>query len=254
VQVTSESGGEFDPYIAVDPYRGKLWLLYSRNAPPGNDLIVRQKVCASCTWTTGTTVIADGANHWDAGLVVLNNGDILALETLEGFGGTAPGKIRSVRSSDGGITWQAPSMIIDESGEETFPRAVQKVDGVIHLMFRDRSHGSKLQIGQLWSGDYGYTWQGHSVFQYSYTQDQWFSFIGSQGGYNVTVVANIAGYVNHWVSWDNGNSWGGPYQVSSVPGGGDAEMAMGCRGPVFTLSDSAMNVWEKRYDWYTSCQ
>lgn len=255
VRVTNESGGEFDPYIAIDPYRNRLWMVYSRNAPPGNNLIIRQKSCASCSWSSGTTVIGDGANHWDASLLVLSNGDLLALEQLEGPGGTAQGKIRSIRSSDGGYTWQSPSIIIDESGHETFPRAVQKIDGVIHLVFRDSSHGSRLQIGQLWSGDYGHTWQGHSVFQYNYTQDQWATFVGSQGGNNVTVIARISGYINHWVSWDNGSTWGGPYRVSDIIADAwDGEMAMGCRGPIFTLSDGTMNFWEKRYDWYTSCQ
>jgi hypothetical protein len=110
------------------------------------------------------------------------------------------------------------------------------------------------QIGEVWSSDNGYTWAGYSVFQYNFTQDQESTFIGSQGGQNITVIASIAGYVNFWESWDSGSTWEGPYQISSVSGGEDGEMAMGCRGPIFTLDDHTNNFWQRRYDWYTSCQ
>jgi hypothetical protein len=255
VQVTAESSAEFDPYIATDLYRGKLWLLYSHNVSRGNDLVIRQKLCESCPWSDPTVVIGDGANHWDASLLVLNNGDILALEQLEGPGGNgAPGKIRSIRSLDGGVSWRPPSVIYDGPGEELFPRAVQKVGGVIHLMFRVSAQYPKLQIGQVWSNDNGYTWTGYSVFRYNFTQDQEFTFIGSQGGQNITVLASIAGYINYWTSWDNGGAWVGPYRVSSVDGGEDGEMVMGCRGPILLLDDHANNVWAKRYDAYSNCQ
>jgi hypothetical protein len=253
VQITNEPGDQFDPFIAADAPRGKLWMVYSQNASPGNNLMIRGKPCAYCSWSGSTTVIGDGQNHWDASLVVLGNGHLLALEQWEGFGGSGAGRIRSVRSTDGGISWGAPVIILDETGEESFPRAVQKSDGVVHLMFRDRSHGTKLQIGQLWSSDYGYSWSGHSVFSYSFTQDKWLSFIGSQGGANLTVIANTGGYVYHWLSWDNGNTWGGPYQVSSTTGGEDGEMSVGCRGPIFTLADGNRNFRVKRYDWYPAC-
>jgi hypothetical protein len=253
-QITNDTN-EFDPFVAVDSSRGVLWMVYSRNDSPGNDLIIRQKACASCSWSAPVTIIADGANHWDASLLVAGNGDLLALEQLEGTGGNGNwGMIRSLRSSDGGNTWQSPNVIYDGPGEELFPRAVQKTDGVIHLMFRVARQYPFLQIGQVWSGDYGYTWTGYSVFQYSFSQDQEFTFLGSQGGQNETAIASIGGYVNHWVSWDNGNTWSGPNQVSAIAGGEDGEMAMGCRGPVFTFDDHSMNAWERRYDWYTSCQ
>jgi hypothetical protein len=134
------------------------------------------------------------------------------------------------------------------------PVAVQKSDGVIHLMFRDTTYSSNAQIGQLWSSDYGYTWSGFSNFMFDGSQQRLFSFISSQGGINLTVLASNAGVINHWQSWDNGNSWEGPYVTTSVSPSQDAEFSIGCRGVIFTFSGPNTSAYERRYDWYTSCQ
>ena len=192
VAITTDSAAEFDPFLAIDNVRGRLSLLYSKNAPPGNDLLVRHLACLSCSWSGSVNVIANGQNHWDASLVALSNGHLLALDTTETLEGAPDGKIWSIRSTDGGATWGSPTAILDEAGNaETYPVAVQKIDGVIHLMFRDKNHGGGNQIGQLWSSDQGYSWTGHSVFSYSPSTSREFSFIGSQGGYNLTVLASI---------------------------------------------------------------
>jgi hypothetical protein len=217
---------------------------------------MRYKSCWNCGWSSPITVIADGANHWDASLLVLNSGDILALESLQDIGQTE-GKIRSIRSTNGGCTWGIPCIIFDEPGPELYPVALQKSDGYIHLMFRDGNHSSNLQIGQIWSADNGYTWMGHSVFANS-AQAKQFSFIATQGGQNITVIASIFNganwYVNHWTSWDNGSTWSGPYQVTTTAGAGDSEFSMGCRGPIFTYSANPYLFAARRYDWYPSCQ
>jgi hypothetical protein len=199
-----------------------------------------------------TAVRADGGNHWDASLTGLNNGHLLALEQFEAYEGDPNGQIRSLRSTDG-TSWSGPTVIFDEPGyPEIYPVAVQKSDGIIHLMFRDRAHGS-LQIGQLWSSDYGYTWTGHSVFSNNQIQPRTFSFVGTQGGINLTVLASISDRVHHWTSWDNGSTWEGPYQTTNLSSSGDGEMSVGCRGPIFSFSWNYYFVL-KRYDWYSSCQ
>jgi hypothetical protein len=255
VQVTNGLAAEFDPFLAADPSRGRIWLLYSKNASPGNDLLIRHLACLSCSWSGDTVVRADGGNHWDASLTVLSNGHLLALESFEAYEGDPNGQIRSFRSTDGGYSWNGPTVIFDEFGSpEIYPVALQKSDGVIHLMFRDKAHGNKsLQIGQLWSSDSGYTWNGHSVFSNNQAQPRTFSFIGTQGGINLTVLASINGRVHHWTSWDNGLTWEGPYQTTSLSPSEDAEMSLGCRGPLFSFSWNYYFV-VKRYDWYSSCQ
>jgi hypothetical protein len=255
VQVTADSPAEYDPSMQIDFARGRLSMIYSKNGsiPGSNDLMIRQKLCLACGWSSPVTVVADGGNNWDAHLLVAGNGDLLALETLEGFGGTGPGKIRQVRSTDGGASWGSPTIIIDESGEETFPAAVQKSDGVIHLMFRDTSHGGGQQIGQIWSGDYGYTWSGHSVFAYDPANPREFYSIASQGGINETVLAGIGNRLHHWTSWDNGNSWEGPYQTTTTTGSQDGEISMGCRGPIFTFNGPGFSAHELRFDTGSTC-
>lgn len=256
-QITTHSESEYDAFVAPDPARGRIWLLYSRTRFPANDLFISYKTCPSCAWSSPITVIADGKNNWDASLLVLSNGHLLVLETIEGFGGTGPGLIRSIRSANAGTTWGAPTVIFNETGEETYPVALQKFDGVIHLMFRDTSHGSGTQIGQLWSSDQGLTWTGHSVFSYSSQQKQ-FTFIGTQGGQNITVLASLlvgsVWRVHHWQSSNNGITWQGPFlTVTTSSNTQDAEFSLGCRGPIFTFTNG-FQFRGRRYDWYTSCQ
>lgn len=260
VQVTSDAGDEFDQFVISDAPRGRISVLYSKNAFPGNQLLIRHKYCTWCAWTAPVTIPAtmDGRNHWDASLLLLTNGDLLAIETLDGPDSNPfiEGKIRSIRSTDGGASWGSANVIFDEPGQESFAGAVLKADGVIHLMFRDPNHGTGLQIGQLWSEDNGYTWIGHSVFQNNGQQTKEFYFIGSQGGYNETVLAQIqsTGRVNHWQSWDNGNTWEGPYQTpTTTQTTRDGRFSMGCRGVIFTYSTSTLDI-ERRYDWYSTCQ
>lgn len=255
-QVTFDAGkDEFDPFIAVDSGRGRLWLLYSRNRTGGgNELLIRYKGCSTCPWTSPTTVISDSGNHWDASLLVVNNGHLLALETIESAEGALDGQIRSIRSTDGGFSWGAPSVIFDEPGvPETYPVALQKSDGFIHLMFRDKAHGGGNQIGQLWSNDGGYTWTGHSVFSFNSSQPREFSFIGTQGSTNITVLATISGRVHHWQSSNNGVSFAGPFQTTSTTSTADAEFTVGCRGAIFTYT-APNGFRERRFDWYSSCQ
>ncbi len=205
------------------------------------------------------TVIADGHNNWDANLLVAGNGDLLVLETLEGTGGNGPASIHSFRSTDGGNTWGPRANIISTSGQQWYPAAVQKADGVIHLMFRDTTYSSNEQIGQMWSSDYGYTWTGYSNFMFNGSQRKWFSFIGSQSSQNVTVLAAVLNsqgvpQVNHWQSWDNGNTWEGPYITTGIVPSQDAEFSIGCRGVIFTFTGPNTSAYERRYDWTTYCQ
>lgn len=222
------------------------------------------------------------------------NTTVCVYEAGPDFGGMS---LYEVRSTDGGVSWsgplRSPSIAVmsmtpsspptrharEECGcstpngvwarsslsatktvhgaAVTYPVAVKKIDGVIHLMSRDQNHppGGKLQIGQMFSEDNGYTWTGHSVFSYNFTQDQQFSFIGSQGGQNVTVLAAkpIGGKVHHWTSWNNGLTWEGPYETTQSTGAADAEFSVGCRGVVFTFT-APFSFKGRRYDWYGSCQ
>lgn len=254
VQVTNFTAAEFDPYLVADPSRGRVWLLYSKNASPGNDLLIRHLDCPSCSWSGDHLVRSDGGNHWDASLLILANGDLLALETLESYEGDPNGQIRSIRSTDAGVSWGTPVVIIDEFPyPETYPVALQKVDGVIHLMFRDKAHGNhSLQVGQVWSTDNGHTWTGHSVFSNNQSLPREFSFIGTQGGQNITVLATVSGRVHHWTSWNNGVTWEGPYQTTALSTSNDAEVSLGCKGLIFSFSWSYYFVL-RRYDWYSSC-
>ncbi len=251
---------EFDCSVRADAARGRLSLIYSRNGVAGgNDIEIRHKTCSSCGWTAPVTVIADGHNNWDANLLVAGNGDLLVLETLEGTGGNGPASIHSFRSTDGGNTWGPRANIISTSGQQWYPAAVQKADGVIHLMFRDTTYSSNEQIGQMWSSDYGYTWTGYSNFMFNGSQRKWFSFIGSQSSQNVTVLAAVLNsqgvpQVNHWQSWDNGNTWEGPYITTGIVPSQDAEFSIGCRGVIFTFTGPNTSAYERRYDWTTYCQ
>jgi hypothetical protein len=96
--------------------------MYARNGvSAGNDIEIRHKTCSYYGWTDPITVIADGHNNWDGSLLVAGNGDLLVLETLEGFGGNgSPGTIHSFRSTDGGTTWGPRTDIISTAGAQWF--------------------------------------------------------------------------------------------------------------------------------------
>lgn len=258
VQITNAYYAEFDCSIKPDFGPGRLWLMYSQNGGVngGTDMKISQKTCPTCAWSAPTTIVSDGHNNWDGSLLIAANGDLIAFETLEGYGGTAPASIHYFRSTNAGVTWGPRENIITNSGTQSFPGAVQKQDGtgIIHLMFRDTYFNSaKLQIGQLWSSDYGNTWTGYSAFEYNGTQATSFEYLGSQGYPNETVIETVADRAYYWQSFDDGNTWQGPYSLTSINPSSGGTFGMGCRGPIFGFIGPNTSVYLRRYDWYTTC-
>jgi hypothetical protein len=131
------------------------------------------------------------------------------------------------------VTWGPRQYIISAPGEQTYPGAVQKADGTIHLMFRDTGFSSNVQIGQLWSSDYGITWTGHSAFHFNSSQSTTFEYLGSEGAPNETVVETVNNNAYYWQSFDNGNTWQGAYPLTGINPSSGGAFGMGCRGPVF---------------------
>jgi Neuraminidase (sialidase) len=205
-------------------------------------------------------------NHWDASLVALTNGDLLALETLDiNDGDHTPDKIRAIRSTDEGQTWGTPQVIYDGPGEEQFPVGVQQPDGSIIVAFRNTEHMSGDPPRNTWaiditkSFDNGSTWQPPSLF-FDTSSSDLLTFIGKQTASNLTILgsSDFSGiwrlYV--WQSGDGGNTWDGPYQISDSPYRDGGHFAVGCLGPIFTygVAGSSNNWVAKRYNWTPTCQ
>lgn len=243
----------YDQVLAADRLRSRIWMLYSRWGYPGNDLFVRSKSCPDCPWSSPSTVLRDGGNHWDASILPLRNGHLLVFETVDGQD-TSPyvaPRIRMLRSTDGGATWSAPTIIFDGSSHEWFPVGFQKADGSILLMFREgNQQNGTAHIAQISSFDNGYTWTNKSVFGGAST-NRLFSFIGSQGGDNITVQASVGSgsgaQAYHWQSWNSGVSWEGPFLTSTVSGVADPRFANGCAGPIFSFGANNSTVQIKRF-------
>jgi hypothetical protein len=204
-------------------------------------------------WTSPRAIIADGKNHWDSGLVVLANGHILALETYEGFQGTEPGRIRSIRSTDGGLTWGVPQVIWHGENEESFPKGFQDSTGRLWIGFKRQKLSGDLSVDIVKSSDNGYTYPEHYVMWENPGVVEAFSFIGTQSpGQNVTILF-FADYAYNMDSWDGGWTFQGPYRLSDTPWVIDPQFSVGCRGPIFTYTATGRHI-AKRYDWTDYCQ
>lgn len=255
VNATVGAGAEYDPFVLADASRGRVWLIYSRNRPgfAGNDLMITYTWDGGTSWASPGAIIADGKNHWDSGLAVLANGHILALETFEGFQGTEPGRIRSIRSTNGGITWGAPQVIWHGEYQEMYPKGFQDSNGTLWVGFRRQKLNGDLSVDIVKSNDSGYTFPEHYVMWDNPNVGEAFSFIGTQSsGQNVTLVF-FSDYAYFMQSWDGGWTFQGPYRLSDTPTVFDAEFSMGCRGPIVTYTTPGRHI-AKRYDWTDYCQ
>jgi hypothetical protein len=252
---TVDAGSEYDPFLLADPSRNRVWLIYSRNrwGFVGNDLMITYTWDGGSSWASPTAIIADGKNHWDSGLAVLANGDILALETFEGFEGTEPGRIRSIRSTDGGVTWGAPQVMWHGENEEWYPKGFQDANGTLWVGFKRRKVNGDLSVDIIKSGDSGYSFPEHYVMQDNPNVSESFTFIGTQwSGHNVTLLFT-SDYAYMMQSSDGGWTFDGPYPVSDTPWVFDAEFSMGCRGFIMTYTTSGRHI-AKRYDGTDYCQ
>src|SRR5262249_1071122 len=133
-RMTSDPGDEYDAFLVPDAARGRVWILYTKwhnNMPGTNDLVLSWTPATNpSAWTPAACVQCGDGNHWDASLVALTNGDLLALESHD-IGDGKPDKIRALRSTDEGQTWSTPQVIYDGAGQEHFPVGVQQPDGSV---------------------------------------------------------------------------------------------------------------------------
>lgn len=264
-RMTSNPGDEYDPFLVADEARGRVWILYSKwhNGPgEGNDLVLSWTPATNpWGWTSAACVQCTGMNHWDASLVALTNGDLLALESHDP-GHANPDKIRALRSTDEGQTWSTPQVIYDGPGQEHFPVGVQQPDGSVVVAFRHtEGYNNSWAIAITKSFDNGSTWQPPSTFYDTAGNDQ-LNFIGKQTAANLTIVgaSTFSGdwrlYV--WQSGDGGYTWDGPHQISDSPYNDGGNFAVGCLGPIFTYGSGPTGVstnWvAKRYNWTSTCQ
>ncbi len=280
-RITNDAGDEYDPFVAWDQARNQLVLVYSKwhndIGGAGNDLVFRAATVdgVNLVWSSPILIASDGADHWDASILVLSSGDYLAFESWggpESTNGYDNGTIKVLRSQDGGDTWgQATEITPGTAEHEEQPVAIQKGDGVIRLMFREwgendpNANAAGLEgsdIWQIWSEDDGYTWIGRSVF-YGTDQDDLFSFIGSQGGLNQTVLLIKRRPNDYWAaflmqSWDDGVTFSAPVQISESAWPEwrniDPHFTVTCLG-FFSNYNSAypeQRVLSRRYEWSTA--
>ena len=264
-RMTSNPGDEYDSFLVADEARGRVWILYSKwhNEERGsNDLVLSWTPATNpWGWKSASCVQCDGngMSHWDASLVALTNGDLLALESLDTGDNTfVNDKVRAIRSTDEGRTWSAPKAIYDGPGDEQFPVGVQQPDGSVIVAFRNNEYGS-WAINITRSFDNGSTWQPPSLF-YNTPSSDLLTFIGKQTASNLTLLASsdFSGdwrlYV--WQSGDGGNTWDGPYPISDSPYNDGGNFAVGCLGPIFTygIQGGSTNWVAKRYNWTSTCQ
>jgi hypothetical protein len=268
-RMTSNAGDEYDPFLVADEARGRVWILYSKwhnNACGANDLVLSWTTATDpSVWTSPTCVQCDGngMSHWDASLVALTNGDLLALESFDNGDNTSLNdKVRALRSTDAGQTWSTPQAIYDGPGDEQFPVGVQQPDGSVVVAFRSTlinpTWGNTWAIYLTRSLDNGSTWQPPSLF-YDTPSSDLLTFIGKQTASNLTILgaSDLGGiwrlYV--WQSGDGGNTWDGPYQISDSPYSDGGNFVVGCLGPIFTYGTSGGSNWvAKRYNWTPTCQ
>lgn len=248
-KLTSDPGDEYAPFMEYDVTTGKLILTYSMwydgTGTNGNKIMTRlltlTKGSDNVSWLGPYTVAASkGSNYWDSSVLYLKGGKLLAFFSVEGSEGNRSGYLNGNgylqyrTSSDGGTTWDAPRNPIigttyQTCMDEEHPVAVQKSDGVIRLLYRNRGAGANTafdgrctnmgagdaDIWQIWSEDNGVTWKGQSGFRQTSGPDI-FSYIDSQDGNDqivMMILQNSDGTFSpyHMYSGDGGVTWQGPY-------------------------------------------
>lgn len=219
--VARDNGDEYDPYIAFDSTRSRLWLTYAHwhenRGGNRNDVVIRYKDCISCAWSHPTLVAGDGIhNYWIPSLLVLHDGTILDFYTIDGPESIevadGVGHIALRRSRDGGRTWDNP-ILPTNSCDAEYPRAIQNSRGAIMLVFSkyvDTSHLSAMSpeaircsdgvkngfpyssLHQVWSTDNGLTWNKEVIFYSSAGGSALHPFIGAETVYPQKPCAECA--------------------------------------------------------------
>jgi hypothetical protein len=204
VQVTSNRGDEYDPFIHYDSKRRRLWLAYGKwhndRGGSGNDIVISHKDCIACAWSSPVSVAADGKNdYWVPSVLVQKNGTILVFYTKNGpesHFGAGSATIELKRSDDGGATWGLPIKPTKTCDAE-YPRAIENSFGSLLLVYGryiDASHlpkGTKCgdgvsngyaytDIHQVWSTDSGRTWKGDAVLYHVKDGSALHAFLGAE--------------------------------------------------------------------------
>lgn len=238
-RVTNDSAVEHGPNVISDAAHGDVKLVYSI-AGGGHDLVIRGLACPECAFSPASNVLADGESHLNASLVALADGALLALEE-------SGGRVRALRSDDDGLSWTAPTIVVDEALALRRPVAVEQ-DGWVQLVVSDANHADHEVIAQAWSADGGRTWIEHAVL-HDTGGDVAIAFAGMQTAGNVTLLATVDGRASHLASWDGGLTFDGPYATSEQAPTTAGTMAVGPAGPVFVYSDGADALICRRYHW-----
>jgi hypothetical protein len=187
VEITSNPGDEYDPFLSYDPLHKRLLLTYAKwhedRGAAHNDVVIRHKNCPSCDWSPPVLVAGDGAHdYWIPSVLSLADGTILTFYSKDGpesSAGAGSGTIEVKRSSDNGDSWSEAIRATNMCDAE-YPRAVQNSFGGILLVYGryvDASHLTKgtncadgvsngypyTDIHQVWSSDGGKSWSGDAV-------------------------------------------------------------------------------------------
>lgn len=275
-KIAAEAGDEYDPFLEYDSNRNKLVLIYSQwydsSGSKGNKVMARLGTPNvsnnTVSWSEPYNVASKaGSNYWDASVLHLQNGTLLAFLTVEGSEGNGYGYLEYRSSQDGGKTWSMPSNPVigntkDTCMDEEQPVATQNLDGPIRLLYRNRGvaanpalSGRCLNLGagdadtwQIWSTDNGASWIGQAGFRQTEGPDL-FSYVGTEGGENQTVLMilkNSDGTYSpyHMQSSNRGLTFEGPYLTAESSykwnhwENIDPHFTVGCRGFVANFTSA----------------
>jgi hypothetical protein len=146
------------PTIAAD-LSGGLHVVYAVPQNEGRGLYYTASLDGGRSWSKAMQIFDAAAAKWlmvAHPTLAVDERDTLHVAWVRALpGGGLPQALWYTRSTDGGQSWAAPSMIAE--GAYEWPRAVATLNGQTHLIFHEV--GAKGGVWQRWSDDGGVSWK-----------------------------------------------------------------------------------------------
>jgi hypothetical protein len=170
---------------------GRLWLFYSRtNNTTASDIFFRTSIDNGASWSEEQVFAATAVDEL-YGTVISGNGATLLAIYEEGTNDDSDYNIFLRTSTNGGLTWSAPSPVVNSSLSEVRPRVLRQPDGklwLIYQLFNPTPSGRfQYDIYSTTSTNGGISWT---------TPERFTTYAGYDGFHNVDLLSNNQPFVS----------------------------------------------------------
>jgi hypothetical protein len=163
----------------------KLWFVYARSNPGTDyDIYYRTSTDDGMTWSYEQTLVASPFNDL-FGQIVSGSGTTLLAIYRDNANGHYD--INQKSSSDGGLTWSAPSPILNSPLEESMPRVLRQSNGSLWLIYYLFEPTPILPEYSQWDIYYIQSFDGGSTWT---TPTEFTRYVEYDGWHNATLVDN----------------------------------------------------------------